>query len=138
QFAMALGCALGRGGTLVMQSIFNPQEALSLMQAERVSLPFGWPHQWAQLAGASNWNDVDLSSLVYVAAESPLRKHPTVKTDWSEPTRIYGNTETFTLSAAYESGTPEELLKNSYGFPLPGMTIKIVDPFTGEVMPMGE
>jgi acyl-coenzyme A synthetase/AMP-(fatty) acid ligase len=137
-FGMAIGCALGSGGTLVLQSTFDPEEALGLLEAERVSLPLAWPHQWAELEAAANWNDVDLSAMRYVAAENPISKHPTVKANWPEPTRIYGNTETFTLSSAYPSGTPKEVIGDSWGFPLPGMEFKIVDPFTGKVMPMGE
>lgn len=138
QFAMAIGGALGAGATLVMQSFFQPEATLALYEAERITAPMGWPHQWEQLAGATNWDDVDLSSLRNVGENSPLRNHPTVWTDWQEPTRIYGNTETFTLSTAYETGTPEEILQGAYGFPLPGMTFKIVDPFTGATMAMGE
>jgi len=137
-FGMGIGGALSAGGTLVLQSTFQPEDALALMEAERVNCPMGWPHQWAQLAAASNWNSVDLSAMRYVAAENPMAKHPTVKVDWQEPTRIYGNTETFTLSSAYCAGTSEEILKGAHGFPLPGMTIKIVDPFSGETMPMGK
>lgn len=137
-FGMGIGGALSTGGTLVLQPTFQAEEALALMEAERVNCPMGWPHQWAQLAAASNWNGVDLSAMRYVAAESPLAKHPTVRVGWPEPTRIYGNTETFTLSSAYCAGTPEEILKGAHGFPLPGMTIKIVDPFSGNIMPIGQ
>ena len=115
-----------------------PRKRCRSWRPRKSRFPFGWPHQWAQLEGAPNWNDVDLSALHCVAAENPLSKHPTVKTDWQEPTRIYGNTETFTLSSAYPSGTPKEIIGDAWGFPLPGMTFKIVDPFTGKVMPMGE
>lgn len=138
QFAMAIGGALGSGSTLVMQSFFQPEATLALYEAERVTVPMGWPHQWEQLAGAANWGAVDLSTLHHVGENSPLRHHPTVRTDWQEPTRIYGNTETFTLSSAYESGTPESILKGAHGFPLPGNTFKVVDPFTGRIMPLGE
>jgi len=138
QFGMAIGGALASGGTLVMQAFFNPEATLELYESERVTTPMGWPHQWEQLAGASNLADVDLSSLRQVGHNNPLRNHPTVHTDWTEPTRIYGNTETFTLSSAYATGTPEEILQGAYGFPLPGMTIKIVDPMTGAIQPMGE
>jgi acyl-coenzyme A synthetase/AMP-(fatty) acid ligase len=138
QFGMAMGGALSSGATLVMQSFFQPEATLATYEAERITVPIGWPHQWEQLAGAANWEKVDLSSLRNVGASSPLRNHPTVKTDWLEPTRIYGNTETFTLSSAYETGTSEEILQGAHGFPLPGMTIKIVDPFTGVAMPMAE
>jgi len=137
-FGMGIGGALSAGGTLVLQPTFQAEEALALMEAERVSCPMGWPHQWAQLAAASNWNSVDLSAMRYVAAESPLAKHPTVKVDWPEPTRIYGNTETFTLSSAYCAGTPEDILKGAHGFPLPGMKMKVADPFTGKTVPVGE
>jgi len=138
QFGMAIGGALASGGTLVMQAFFNPESTLALYESERVTTPMGWPHQWEQLAGASNLAEVDLSSLRQVGHNNPLRNHPTVNTDWTEPTRIYGNTETRTLSSAYASGTPEEILQGAYGFPLPGMAIKIVDPMTGALQPMGE
>jgi acyl-CoA synthetase (AMP-forming)/AMP-acid ligase II len=44
----------------------------------------------------------------------------------------YGNTETLTLNCAHPSGTPPEISKGNHGFPLPGNTIKIVDPMTGQ------
>ena len=46
---------LAAGGTLVLQPTFVAAEALELMEAERVNFPFAWPHQWAQLEGAPNW-----------------------------------------------------------------------------------
>jgi acyl-CoA synthetase (AMP-forming)/AMP-acid ligase II len=137
-FGMAIGSALATGGTFVMQATFDPAEALTLIEAERITQVLGWPHQWAQFADVPNYDRADLSSLRYVAGGNPVSNHPTVATDWVEPTRIYGNTETFTLSSAYPSGTSEDILKGAYGFPLPGMAIKIVDPFTGETRPMGE
>ena len=135
---MAFGGALSIGGTLVLQSTFQPEETLRLWEAERVTSPFGWPHQWALLEAAPNWLEADISSIKHIVAESSVARHLSVDTDWPEPTRIYGNTETFTLSSGYCSGTPEEVLQGAHGFPLPGMTIKVVDPFIGELMPIGE
>ena len=40
------------------------------MAAERVSMPFAWPHQWAKLEEAPNWSSVDLGSLRYVDASN--------------------------------------------------------------------
>lgn len=136
--AMGIGGALSIGGALVLQSTFEPGQALALMAAERVNCPMGWPHQWAQLPAAANWNSVDLSAMRYVAEDNPISRHPTVNTHWPEPRRIYGNTETFTLSTGYCAGTPEELLQGAHGFPLSGMTIKVVDPFSGEILPTGQ
>ncbi|CAN7337043.1 class I adenylate-forming enzyme family protein [Phenylobacterium sp. LjRoot225] len=137
-FAMVIGATLAAGGTLVLQPTFQPAEALDLMAAEKVDFLFAWPHQWAQLVAAPNWETVDLSSLKYIDADSPIAKHPTVKTSWILPRHAYGNTETFTLSTAYPANTPREVAGESHGPPLPGNTLKIVDPLTGAVTPLGE
>jgi fatty-acyl-CoA synthase len=136
-FAMVIGGTLSAGGTLVLQPTFQPEEALDLMQSERVSFLFAWPHQWAALQAAANWERVDLSALAYVDVDSPIARHPTVRTSWVEPRHCYGNTETFTLSTAYPANTPREVAGNSHGLPLPGNSVKIVDPLTGIVLPVG-
>jgi fatty-acyl-CoA synthase len=137
-FGMALGATFAAGGTLVLQSTFIAAEALELMQAERVTMALAWPHQYAQLTAAANWNDVDLSSLHYVDANLALATHPTVSTDWIEPRWAYGNTETFTISCAFPACTSLDVAGESHGVPLPGNTLKIVDPHTGSVVPRGE
>jgi len=137
-FAMIVGGTLARGGSMVLQRTFQPAEALELMSAERVSFLFAWPHQYTQLLDAPNWESTDLSSLVYVDADSPVARHPSVRTDWVEPRHCYGNTETFTLSTAYPAGTSREESGGSHGLPLPGNTLKIVDPLSGRVVPPGE
>ncbi|RSU70049.1 long-chain fatty acid--CoA ligase [Sphingomonas sp. S-NIH.Pt3_0716] len=137
-FCMAIGGALTGGGSLILQQTFQPAEALSLMEAEKATMAFAWPHQWAQLEAAPNWGDVDLSALYYVNPANPLGRHPTVSTDWQEPMAAYGNTETFTISSIFPSGTPEERIAGSHGAPLPGNIFKIVDPLTGAVVPLGE
>lgn len=137
-FGMAIGGALSAGGSLVLQRIFSPEEALTLMEQERATMAVAWPHQWEQLEAAPNWKNVDLSSLKYVDRKTPLGRHPSVTTDWQEPMAAYGNTETFTISAIFPSGTPEERIAGSHGEPQPGMVFKIVDPLSGEVVPMGE
>jgi fatty-acyl-CoA synthase len=137
-FAMVIGATLSSGGTLVLQRTFRAEEALGLMDAERVSFLFAWPHQWAQLQVARNWNEVDLSALKYVDVDSPIAQHPTVRTSWVEPRHCYGNTETFTISTAYPANSSRETTGNSHGLPLPGNTVKIVDPLTGIVVPIGQ
>jgi fatty-acyl-CoA synthase len=137
-FTMAMGCTFAAGGTLVLQPTFAPAEALELMQAERVTAPFAWPHQYAQLVESPNWSKVDLSSFRYVDANGPLARHPTVSTRWLEPRWAYGNTETFTINCIFPSNTPPEVAGETHGVPLPGNTLKIVDPQTGTTVPRGE
>lgn len=137
-FAMALGSTLTSGGTLVLHRTFDAEEALELMQRERVSMLIAWPHQWAQLEAAPNYASSDLSALHYIDCTTPIARHPTVQTDWRENYAAYGNTETFTLITVYPSGTSEAEIAGSHGLPTAGSTVKIVDPFTGETMPLGE
>jgi len=137
-FGGALGATLSAGGSLVLQPTFEPEEALRLMQAERITRAFAWPHQYEQLASASNWHAVDLSSLRYADRRTKLGQHPTVSTTWTESQECYGNTETFTLSAGFPANTPAEIAGGSHGEALPGNIFKIVDPLTGAIVRRGE
>jgi fatty-acyl-CoA synthase len=137
-FAIGIGGTLSAGGSLILQKTFQPEEALTLMEKERASYIFAWPHQWAQLTDAKNWLDVDLSSLKYIDAESPVARHPTINSQWIDATHSYGNTETFTLSTVFPANTPKEISAGTHGIPAAGNTIKIVDPLTGEIVPLGE
>jgi fatty-acyl-CoA synthase len=137
-FAVALGATLASGGSVVLQPTFDAAEALELMQAERVNFLFAWPHQWAQLAAAPNWSTTDLSSVRFVDVNTPIARHSTVSTTWTAPGPGYGNTETFTITACFPANTPPALAAGSSGEPLPGVTVKIVDPLTDAVLPRGE
>jgi fatty-acyl-CoA synthase len=138
-FATALGGTLAVGGAIILQRIFEPGEALELIQAERVTWPHAWPHQWARLESAPNWSTADLRSLRYVDVCRPAARHPTFRAaPWNDPLSTYGNTETFTISTAFPNDTPPEITNGNHGEALPGNTIKIVDPETGRVVTRGE
>jgi fatty-acyl-CoA synthase len=129
---------LGAGGSLVLQPTFNAEEALELMQKEKVNFPIAWPHQWAQLEAAPNWQHVDLSAMRFADHKFAIAKHPTAKAPFYSEPSAYGNTETFTLSAAFPASTPVADRAGAAGKPLVGMTFKITDALTGEVVPIGE
>ena len=137
-FCMALGGALTRGGSLVLQSTFEPQEALALMAAEKATFLNAWPHQWEQLIAAPSWATTDLSSLIYIDYKSPIAQHPSVNSTWREPFAAFGNTETFTLFTAYPANTSDDVIAGSHGLPCHGVTVKIIDPLTSQIVPVGE
>lgn len=138
-FSISLGGTLAAGGALVLQRLFDPAESVRLFESERVTMPYCWPHQWAQLEDAEGWDAADLSSFHYFEPAQNLRRaQKSISTDWIEPHATYGATETFTISAAYPCGSPEELWKGCNGGALPGNTIMIVDPETGKVLQRGE
>ena len=137
-FSMAFGGALTRGGSLVLQTSFNAEEALQLMEAEKATFLNAWPHQWEQIIAAPNWATADLSSMIYMDHKSPIAQHPSVNSTWREPFAAFGNTETFTLFTAYPANTPDDVTAGSVGVPCNGVTVKIIDPLTAEIVPLGE
>ncbi|GAA0304040.1 long-chain fatty acid--CoA ligase [Sphingomonas oligophenolica] len=133
--SMVVGTALSTGGAVVLQRFFDEAEALRLMDKERVSFANGRPHQWARLQAAPNWAEVDLSSLKYVPRGELLYEHPTVDTDWRVP-MAFGTTETMTICTSLVADTPTGDAGDC-GKPLPGNTLKIVDPLSGAILPRG-
>jgi fatty-acyl-CoA synthase len=138
-FSIALGGTLAAGGALILQPTFVPSEALRLMQQERVTFPYCWPHQWAQLEAEPGWDTADLSSFHYFDAEQNLRRpQRSIAARRMDPRASYGATETFTISTSFTVDTPREVWEGSFGEALPGNTVKIVDPLTGNTLRRGE
>jgi fatty-acyl-CoA synthase len=138
-FAIGLGGTLAAGGCIVLQPTFDPAEALRLLEIERVTYPYAWTHQWAQLQDAPTWATTDLSSFKQFDVEQNLReRHPTITTEWLESRWSYGATETFTISVGYPAQTPKAVGEGTSGPALPGMSLKVVDPLTGVTQPRGQ
>lgn len=138
-WSIALGGTLAGGGCLILQRVFDPAEAIGLFEAERVSLPYCWPHQWAQLEEQPGWTDADLSSFWYVDTEVMLRyPQKSIPRARLDPRASYGSTETFTISTAFAVNTPREIWEGSNGEVLPGNIAKIVDPESGRILKRGE
>jgi acyl-CoA synthetase (AMP-forming)/AMP-acid ligase II len=135
--SQVVGYALTTGGAVVLQPLFQAEEALELIEQERVSFAIGRPHQWARLEASETWPSVDLSSLHYVTYGSKIYEHPTVSTDW-KMCPAFGTTETLTINTAVCANTPEAEYRGSYGQPLPGNILKVFDPLTGQVVPRGQ
>ncbi|MCB2060838.1 MAG: AMP-binding protein [Novosphingobium sp.] len=134
--SMVLGTAFSTGGAVILQRYFDAEEALALMEAEQVTFINGRPHQWARLQAAANWDAADLSSLKYIPRGEMIWEHPTVETDWVVP-MAFGTTETMTVCTGMDADTPPEYYLESFGKPFPGNILKIVDPMTGEILPLG-
>lgn len=134
--SMVVGTALSTGGAVILQPIFQADEALDLMEQERVTMPVGRPHQWARLQESPRWATADLSSLHYVTYGTTLATHPTVRTNWA-PSNAFGTTETLTIMTSFPANVSPKVRGESHGEPLPGNVLKIVDPATGAVAPRG-
>lgn len=137
-FCMVMGATLAAGGCIVLQEMFEPGEAIALLQEERVSMPHAWPHQLAALESHPDWAGADLSSVRYTDAFSCFGRHPTsnVAEDWSVRA-AYGLTETFTIVSSVPADTPSSERLGHQGDILPGNSVRIVDPVTGHAQEAG-
>jgi acyl-CoA synthetase (AMP-forming)/AMP-acid ligase II len=134
----AMGATLAAGGCWVMQEGFDPGKALALLERERVTEPYTLPHQARALSEHERWLATDLSALRCVYGKAVFAKHPTVNGDsgWQMPVG-WGMSETcaFISAHAYDSG--RDAMKRSMGTLLPGNRLRVVDPDTGETLPVG-
>jgi acyl-CoA synthetase (AMP-forming)/AMP-acid ligase II len=135
-FSMAMGATLAAGGCLVLQEHFDPGETLRVLELERVTTPLAKAHQFAQLEDHPDWLKRDLSALRHVEAFTSFGRHPSVDVDdvWSNRS-AYGLTETMSSLASAPADTPTEVRTGNYGWILPGNSIRILDPTSGE--PLG-
>ena len=134
--SMVLGSAFSTGGAVILQRYFEAEEAIDLIEQEGVHFINGRPHQWARFQAAANWTEADLSSVKYVPRGELIWEHPTVDTNWRVP-NAFGCTETMTVNTGFSVEVPPEYYKDSFGAPLPGNILKIVDPLTGVIVPRG-
>lgn len=135
--SMIVGVALSTGGAVILQPLFDAETALHLIERERITFMSGRPHQWARLQAVPGYDTADLSSLRYVTRAELLLDQPTVNIDWQLP-MSFGTTETMTINTSYDADTPAEQYAGSCGVPLPGNLLKIIDPQTRALVPVGE
>ncbi len=137
-YCMVMGGTLAAGACLVLQELFEPGEALALLECEGVTSPHAWPHQLAALESHPDYARRDLSAVSQVDSFTSIGRHPTVRADdsWS-PRAAYGLTETFTIISSMPADTPAAAREGHEGMILPGNVVRIVDASTGEEQPAG-
>ena len=135
-FAMVIGSALSSGGAIVLQSGFDAAQALELIETERVNTPFAMPHQWGRIADEPNFERTDFSGLRFLDPKFLGLNHPTMHTGYRQP-QAFGCTETLTINTTTFFGENGVTRYEGHGLPLPGNTLKILDPMTGEIVPRG-
>jgi acyl-CoA synthetase (AMP-forming)/AMP-acid ligase II len=133
--AVALA-TLSRGGAVVLQEVFDPGETLRLIESERCTVFFAWPHQAQAITAHPRFGDARLS----------LRKGVGANTKWADAlyppdhhaVGTYGMTETAPLCTAWPWDAPLALRAGSHGPPVDGKEVRICEPETGRVLPAGE
>ena len=125
---------LSSGGTVVLNEVFEAGAALEKLERERCTVMVGWNHV----------------PLMLEHPDFPRRKLALIKGvggnlaiadrflgPGHRAVGNYGMTETATVCCSARHDDPEEI-RRTFGRPLPGVDLRIVDPRTGVDVPRGE
>lgn len=145
-FGMVIGnlAALSHGAATVIPSrTFNPAAALEAVQAVQATSLYGVPTMFIAELALDNFADYDLSSLrTGVMAGSPcpeeIMKRVIRDMNMSEVAICYGMTETSPVSTMTRRGDSLERQTRTVGRTMPHLETQVVDPGTGEPVPLGE
>jgi acyl-CoA synthetase (AMP-forming)/AMP-acid ligase II len=135
--AMSLGATFAAGGCLLLQEIFEPGDALEIVERERATVITAFPHQEKAMGEHPSAAARDLSSIRLSRFSSPLARLAGIEKDAWGIDASYGLSETFTIAAMLPADTPSEIRRGSSGRVLAGNEIIIVDPETSEPLPTG-
>lgn len=127
---VAVGLAtLASGAAVVATEAFEAGEALRLLEAERCTTFFGWPHQAEALIQHPDFAAAKLALHKGVGANVPwaARLYPSDH----RAVATWGMTETGPMFTAWPSSSPLELRKSGHGAPVAGHEVRICDPESG-------
>jgi fatty-acyl-CoA synthase len=144
----ALGCITANvlaGSTQILMEVFDPEEAMRLIQQERVTIFSGVPTMFITVLGHPRFKDYDLRSLrtgTIGASPVPIemmrrildREHGL----GMDATVVYGLTEATGATHFTRLGDPLDKRVTTVGRCTGELVDRIVDPVTGRDCPPGE
>lgn len=138
-----LGC-MTHGATVIYASEgFEPAEVLKTVEAEKATALFGVPTMFIAELEHPDFDTFDLSTLrTGIMAGSPcpveVMKKVNNLMNMKEVEIAYGMTETSPVSTQTRHDAPLEKRVSTVGRVLPHTEVKIINPETGQVVPIGE
>lgn len=138
--ANGLMAALTHGAALVLQGLFEPGEALRLIETERCTSIYTLPNITHALVEHRDFRPERTRSLrtgLTIGLPEDVRLVADVL-GAREVCNIYGSTETYGNCCVTPHTLPLDVRLACQGPPLPGMTIRIVDPESGGPLPAGQ
>ncbi len=138
-----LGCVTHGAAMIYPSEGFDPLAVLQTVQEEKCTALYGVPTMFIAELDHPDFHKFDLSSLrTGVLAGSPCPTEVMKKVislmHMSEVEICYGMTETSPVSTQTRIDSPLDKRVSSIGLVHPHLEIKIVDPTTGRVVPIGE
>jgi fatty-acyl-CoA synthase len=134
----ALPATLTHGATLVLQSRFEPGEALDLIEQHRCTAIYTLPAMTNALVAhpqfAAGRTDSLRTGVTIGAPQDVLTAAQVLGA--TQICNIYGSTETYGNCCVTPHDWPLEARAHCQGPPLPGVTLRIADPENGSPVPV--
>jgi fatty-acyl-CoA synthase len=142
-FGMVMGNlgALSHGACVVIPApAFDPLATLTAVEQEKCTSLYGVPTMFIAELGCPEFGDFDLTSLrtgIMAGSPCPVEVMKQVQVFMPEVTICYGMTETSPVSTQTRADDTIDRRVSTVGRVHPHVTVKVVDPETGEVVPRG-
>ncbi|MEM9356645.1 MAG: class I adenylate-forming enzyme family protein [Pseudomonadota bacterium] len=136
----ALPAVLSHGATLVLQDRFEPAGALDLIEHQKCTAIYTLPAMTNALTGHETFRPERTSSLragVTIGAPQDITKAAN-ELGAQEICNIYGATENYGNCCVTPHHWPLHQRASCQGPPLPGVSIRIRDPVSGDLLGPGE
>ncbi|MEZ5375250.1 MAG: AMP-binding protein [Acidimicrobiales bacterium] len=142
------GCVLGTLGALALEAthipvlMFDPALVLELIESEKVAIMGGVPTMLVALMEHPDFAARDLSSMTTIVSGGSTVPAPLVRrieeTLGVDFVIVFGQTECSPVASMTRPSDSAEDKGGTIGVAMPQTEIKIVDPETGDVVPIGE
>jgi fatty-acyl-CoA synthase len=134
-----LGCVAKRG-TMVLMEMFEPGLALELMEAYRANAMLGVPTMHVAMIEHPDFATRNLSSVKAMCSGGSTVPQALVRrleqTVQAPFTIVFGQTECSPVASMTRASDTLEDKANTLGGPMPGVEVKIIDPESGETVPI--
>ncbi len=140
---LAMTASMTHGASLYPMPYFTPKPSLACINSEKITCFHGVPTMFIAMLEHPDFPKTDFSYMrTGIMAGSPcpisVMRDVVEKMHMTEITIVYGQTESSPGCTMSSTDDPLEVRVATVGRALPEIECKIVDPETGEEMPVGE
>ncbi|PWA12164.1 hypothetical protein DCC39_06945 [Pueribacillus theae] len=135
---VGLTAACTRGACIVLMEAFESGKVIKLIKEEKVSILYGFDSMYLDIMNDPNFNQKSIKSIrVAMCSGTKGILEKVVKKNDFKVVNSYGMTESTGVTSLTFLDDSDDTIISKNGYPLPGISIKIVDPYTKQTLSNG-
>lgn len=135
---VGLTAACTKGACIVLMDSFEPKQAIQLIKEEKVSIMYGFDAMYLDMMNHPDFNQEAIQSLRVCMCSGTRGILEKVVRNKFKVINSYGMTESTGVTSLTFLEDSNETIISTNGFPLAGVSVKIVDPQTKQSVSPGE